>query len=554
MGNRNWMRAREALLDSDVIPGDLERLFPICTPGASDSASFDEVLELLHMGGRSLPHAVLMMIPEAWENHQEMDAATPRLLRVPRVDDGAVGRPRVRGLHRRFADRRRPRPQRAAPEPLLGHRRRTRRARLRGRRPRPRPGHHRSQGPAATRPDVPGRRRRASDHRGRRDQERARRRASVRRVAARRPDPPRRPARPRARHPHPRLGHSAPAGLRLHPGGAPGPARTRWPTPARSRSARWARTPRSRLSATSRGCCSTTSRRCSPRSRTRPWTPSAKSWSRRWPAPSGRRPTCSSRRRRACRQVVLPFPVFDNDDLAKIRHINRDGDMPGFITHVSRGLYEVEGGGEAMARRIDEVCAEVSAAIAGGARVIVLSDRHCTAELAPIPSLLLTGAVHHHLVREKTRTQVGLLVEAGDVREVHHVALLIGYGAAAVNPYLAMESVEDLARDGYYVTVEPDVAVTEPDQGPRQGRAEGDVQDGRVHCRVLHRRPDLRGARAVADSGRPLLHRHHVEAGWGRSRRHRRGGRPPSPYGVPPGRDQPRPPRDRGRRRVPVAA
>ncbi|MCW2812773.1 MAG: glutamate synthase large subunit, partial [Nocardioides sp.] len=73
MGNRNWMRAREALLASDVIPGDLERIFPIVTTGASDSASFDEVLELLHMGGRSLPHSVLMMIPEAWENHTEMD-------------------------------------------------------------------------------------------------------------------------------------------------------------------------------------------------------------------------------------------------------------------------------------------------------------------------------------------------------------------------------------------------------------------------------------------------------------------------------------------------
>jgi glutamate synthase (NADPH) large chain len=171
----------------------------------------------------------------------------------------------------------------------------------------------------------------------------------------------------------------------------------------------------------------------------------------------------------SCRQVVLPFPVFDNDDLAKIRHINRDGDMPGFITHVSRGLFEVDGGGEAMARRIDEICAEVSGAIADGARVIVLSDRHCTAELAPIPSLLLTGAVHHHLVREKTRTQVGLLVEAGDVREVHHVALLIGYGAAAVNPYLAMESVEDLARDGYHVTVEPHVAVTNLIRGLGKG-------------------------------------------------------------------------------------
>ena len=74
-GNRNWMRAREALLRSDLIPGDLDRLFPICTPTASDSASFDEVLELLYLGGRSLPHAVLMMIPEAWENNPDMAPA-----------------------------------------------------------------------------------------------------------------------------------------------------------------------------------------------------------------------------------------------------------------------------------------------------------------------------------------------------------------------------------------------------------------------------------------------------------------------------------------------
>ena len=72
-GNRNWMRAREALLETPLIEGDLSRIYPICTPGASDSASFDEVLELLHLGGRSLPHSVLMMIPEAWENHTLMD-------------------------------------------------------------------------------------------------------------------------------------------------------------------------------------------------------------------------------------------------------------------------------------------------------------------------------------------------------------------------------------------------------------------------------------------------------------------------------------------------
>ena len=126
----------------------------------------------------------------------------------------------------------------------------------------------------------------------------------------------------------------------------------------------------------------------------------------------------------------------------------RDGDMPGFATaRLSRPLPGRGRRRRRWPRGSTRSAPRSSAAIADGARIIVLSDRHSTAELAPIPSLLLTGAVHHHLVREKTRTQVGLLVEAGDVREVHHVALLIGYGAAAVNPYLAMESVEDLARE-----------------------------------------------------------------------------------------------------------
>ena len=163
---------------------------------------------------------------------------------------------------------------------------------------------------------------------------------------------------------------------------------------------------------------------------------------------------------RSCRQLVVPFPVLNNDELTKIVKINRDGDLPGYSTHVVRGLYDVAGGGDALAAKLDDICADVSAAIAGGARIIVLSDRHSTADVAPIPSLLLVGAVHHHLVREKTRTQVGLVVEAGDVREVHHVALLMGFGAAGVNPYLAMESVEDLARQRVHLTeVEPEVAV-----------------------------------------------------------------------------------------------
>src|SRR6185437_1812980 len=150
----------------------------------------------------------------------------------------------------------------------------------------------------------------------------------------------------------------------------------------------------------------------------------------------------------SCRQIVLPYPVIINDD----------GDLPGFASHVVDGRFDVAGGGAALQQRLAEICAEVSAAIAGGTRILVLSDRGGTRteadrRLAPIPSLLLTGAVHHHLIRERTRTRAGLVVEAGDARECHHIALLVGYGAAAVNPYVALESVQDMVRRGVLDTV-----------------------------------------------------------------------------------------------------
>jgi glutamate synthase (NADPH/NADH) large chain len=161
----------------------------------------------------------------------------------------------------------------------------------------------------------------------------------------------------------------------------------------------------------------------------------------------------------SCQQIALDFPVIDNDELAKIIHVNAEGDREGFHSHVVRGLFPVAGGGEALRERIEEIRAEVSQAIKDGAHIIVLSDRDGDSEDAPIPSLLLTSAVHHHLIREKTRTQVGLVVESGEVREVHHIALLIGFGAAAVNPYLAMESAEDLVRQGVIKGITPEKAV-----------------------------------------------------------------------------------------------
>ena len=111
------------------------------------------------------------------------------------------------------------------------------------------------------------------------------------------------------------------------------------------------------------------------------------------------------------------------------------------------GLYRVADGGPGLRAVLDRVCQQASDAIDGGARIIVLSDRNADTVDAPIPSLLLTAAVHHHLVRTKQRTMAGLIVEAGDAREVHHMALLIGYGAGAINPYLAFESIEDLIAE-----------------------------------------------------------------------------------------------------------
>ncbi|MFM7308922.1 MAG: glutamate synthase central domain-containing protein, partial [Actinomycetota bacterium] len=151
-----------------------------------------------------------------------------------------------------------------------------------------------------------------------------------------------------------------------------------------------------------------------------------------------------------CRQLVLPFPIIDNDELAKIIHINDDDTMGHLRSVVVSGLYRVADGAHGMRSAIDGIRNKVSDFIDDGARIIVLSDRNSDSVYAPIPSLLLTSAVHHHLIRERQRTKVGLVIECGDARETHHMALLVGYGAGAINPYLAFESIEAMiaADDG----------------------------------------------------------------------------------------------------------
>ncbi|MFD9163776.1 glutamate synthase large subunit [Streptomyces sp. NPDC059558] len=459
-GNRNWMKARESQLASEAFgEGVLDRIFPICTPDASDSASFDEVLELLHLGGRSLPHSVLMMIPEAWENHTSMDPARRAFYKYHSTQmepwDGPACVTFTDGTQvGAVLDRNGLRPGRywVTDDGLvvLGSEvgvldidpaKVVRKGRLQ-------PGKmflvdtaqkriieddEIKNELAAAAPyaewletgeielsDLPEREHIVHTHASvtRRQQTFGYTEEELRVILA-----------PMARTAGEPLGSMG----------------TDSPIAALSERPRllfdyftqlFAQVTNPPLDAIREELVTSLLSSLGPQGNLLESTAAS------------------------CRSVTLPFPVIDNDELAKLIHINADGDMPGMKAATLSGLYRVSGGGEALAARIEQIRAEADAAIANGARLIVLSDRHSDAEHAPIPSLLLTSAVHHHLIATKQRTQVGLLVEAGDVREVHHVALLIGYGAAAVNPYLAMESVEDLLRAGTFLSgLEPEQAI-----------------------------------------------------------------------------------------------
>ena len=144
------------------------------------------------------------------------------------------------------------------------------------------------------------------------------------------------------------------------------------------------------------------------------------------------------------RLIELKSPILTNEEFAKLKHL----DMPGFKSVTLPILFEVAHGPSGLEKAMDELCRKVSKAIQDGYNVVVLSDRGVDKEHAPIPSLLAVSGVHHHLIREGTRTRVGMVLETGEPREVHHYSLLISYGCGAINPYLAFESLDDLIRQG----------------------------------------------------------------------------------------------------------
>jgi len=455
-GNRNWMRTRESLLATELIP-DLEKAFPICTIGGSDSASFDEVLELLHLSGRSLPHAMLMMIPEAWENSTTMSETKRAFYRyhgsliepwdgpasVAFTDGTVIGA---------VLDRNGLRPSRywvtdddrvimasevgvvdIDPAKIVA------KGRLQ-------PGKmllvDTSQGRIIGDDEIKESLAADEPYQTWLDEGQVElaKLADREHVVFSHESVLRRQQMFGYTHEELKLIMAPTALTGSEPVGSMG---TDTPIAVLSERPRllfdyfsqmFAQVTNPPLDAIREEIVTSVGSTC---------------------GPEGNLLQATAEN---CKQLVLPFPIIDNDELAKIIHINDDGNFEHLKSVVVSGLYRVADGADAMRYAISEVCDRVSKAIDEGARIVVISDRNSDDTFAPIPSLLLTSAVHHHLIRQKQRTKVGLIIETGDAREVHHMALLIGYGAGAINPYLAFETIEDLVRNSLEVAATADGA------------------------------------------------------------------------------------------------
>ncbi|MGA2543980.1 MAG: glutamate synthase large subunit [Verrucomicrobiota bacterium] len=146
----------------------------------------------------------------------------------------------------------------------------------------------------------------------------------------------------------------------------------------------------------------------------------------------------------SCNLIELKTPILTNEEFAKLKYINQAG----FKSFTLPILFKAAEGEAALVKALEDLCLCASGAVESGANILILSDRGVDPELAPIPALLAVAGLHHHLIREGTRTRVGLVLESGEPREVHHFSLLIGYGAGAINPYVAFETLDDMIRQG----------------------------------------------------------------------------------------------------------
>ncbi len=455
-GNRNWMRARQSNMKSPLLGRKPEELFPICSPGASDSQSFDEVAELLLLSGRTAPQVMMMMIPEAWEKHETMSPELKAFYRyhstlmepwdgpaaVAFTDGNCLGA---------VLDRNGLRPGRYwvtdqglvvlgsevgivdVPEENIVEKGRVS------------PGHMFFVDTQAGRIIS--------------DQE------VKAQLAAQEPwqewaqqaitNLTELPDREHIRYPSSSIvlrqqtfGYTTEELSKILAPMAQTGAEPIYAMGTDTPIAVLSQRPRLLFDYFIQSFAQVTN---PPLDSIREELVTSLQTSI---GPDG---NLLSLQQVRSRQISIDFPVIDNDELDKIAHITDEDGME--VALKIGGLYNPNGGEEALRAKLTEICEKVSAAINRGVQHIILSDRNSNGQWAPIPSLLLTAAVHHHLLRSATRTRASLIVEAGDVREVHHVATLIGYGASAVNPYLAMESVEELVRQGKISGVSEEQAV-----------------------------------------------------------------------------------------------
>ncbi len=458
-GNENWMRAREALLGTHLFgaePDALSKVFPICTPGASDTARLDEALELLHLGGYPLAHAVLMLIPEAWENHAEMDEARRAFYQfhscLMEPWDGPASVVFTDGTQvGAVLDRNGLRPSRywvcndglvimASEVGTLPIDQSTivQKGRLQ-------PGRmfliDTAQGRIVSDEELKSTL--AAEHPYQQwiddNLIKIEDLPQVSHITESHSDTLREQQTFGYTHEELRILMDPMARSGYEALGSMG---TDTPLAVLSNRPRllfdyfaqlFAQVTNPPLDAIREELVTSVKRVIGPEGNLLD------------PQPS------------SARLIEIEHPILDNDSLAKLEHI---GELNlGFSTKRISCLYPVAEGGAGLRAALARITTEASEAIAEGYNMLILSDWRSTEELAPIPSLLFTAAVHHHLLREKNRTQVGLLIETGDAREIHHFCLLLGYGAAAINPYLAFDSIEDRLRTGALTGVEFDQAV-----------------------------------------------------------------------------------------------
>ena len=441
-GNINWMKAREALLESDVLGDDLKKILPIIREGGSDTAVFDNVLEFLVMAGRSLPHAVLMMIPEPWQNHEgmteELRAFYEYHSSLMEPWDGPASIAFTDGtVIGAVLDRNGLRPSRyyvtkddlvimASEVGVLDIP---------------------AENIVVKERLHPGRIFLVDTAKGRiiADEE------IKSELALAHPyedwlkanliaieDVPPAPYLPPPDHEtvlrRQRAFGYTQEDLKL----VLGPMASGGEEPVGSMGTD---TPLAVLSARPR-LLYDYFKQLFAQVTNPPLDAIREELVTSMASTIGPERNLLKPEPESCRQIGVTFPIIDNDQLAKLRHI----DVAGFRSVTLQMLYRPEEGGAGLAAALDQLCSQASDAVKAGNTILILSDRGVSRELAPIPSLLATAGVHHHLVREGARTRCALVLESGDAREVHHVALLIGYGAGAVNPYLAFESLDDLIR------------------------------------------------------------------------------------------------------------